>query len=111
MFGAHETQRLTRASFEPQSRRRLRAPGLLLAALVTGGVVVALGAQGALWPTRVGALEARNARLAAELERTQVELAMERATRTELERQIHDLNAQVSELSHQIGFLASRTPH
>jgi phage shock protein A len=46
--------------------------------------------------------------LAAEIERLQTELAVERATRLELERQTAELNAQVAELNGQLKFLIAR---
>ena len=46
--------------------------------------------------------------LAAEIERLQTELAVERATRLELERQTAELNAQVAELNGQLKFLMAR---
>ena len=46
--------------------------------------------------------------LAAEVERLQTELAMETATRLELERQAAELNTQVVELKGQMEFLRAR---
>ena len=46
--------------------------------------------------------------LTAEVERLQTELAVESATRLELERQAAELNAQVAELNGQLKFLMAR---
>ena len=50
-------------------------------------------------------LEARNAALDAELARLRTELAMERATRSSLDRQVATLNERIAELRSQIDFL------
>jgi phage shock protein A len=46
--------------------------------------------------------------LAAEVERLRTELAVESATRIELERQAAELNAQLAELNGQVKFLMAR---
>jgi phage shock protein A len=56
----------------------------------------------------LAALREERELLAAEVERLQTELAMERATRLELERQAAELNAQVAELNGQVKFLMAR---
>ena len=56
----------------------------------------------------VAALRAERNVLAAEVERLQTELAVERATRIELARHAADLNAQLADLSGQIKFLSAR---
>ena len=55
-------------------------------------------------------LRERRTSLAAEVERLQAELAVETATRRELERQAAELNAQVAELKGQMEFLRARSP-
>ncbi len=113
-YGAYDTQRLTRASFQPiavrEIRKRVLGIAVAVALLVAAGagssaIVGRLGA-----PLRVAALEQQNTALLADVERARLELEMERATRAELQRQIDGLNAQVSELTHQIGFVNSRRP-
>lgn len=54
------------------------------------------------------AAQAEQAKLAAEVERLRTELAMETATREELESQAAALNARVAELDRQVEFLISR---
>lgn len=56
----------------------------------------------------VAALRADRNVLAAEVERLRTELAVEHATRLELERQAAELNAQVAELNGQMDFLRAR---
>jgi len=53
-------------------------------------------------------LRAERKALAEEVERLQTELAMETATRLELERQAVELNSQVAELDGQMKFLRAR---
>ena len=54
------------------------------------------------------ALRADRKELAAEVERLQTQLAVENATRLELERQTAELNAKVAELKGQLEFLRAR---
>jgi uncharacterized small protein (DUF1192 family) len=54
-------------------------------------------------------LEARNAALEAELARLRTEFAMERATRSSLDRQAAALNERVAELRSQIDFLNAQS--
>jgi phage shock protein A len=54
-------------------------------------------------------LRTERASLVAEVERLQTELAVERATRIELEEQATSLNAQVAELNGQVKFLLARS--
>ena len=106
-LGAFDTQWLTRASFEPTAARRLRRLLPLVLALVAG---VAAGNHLARGGTIVSTLplERRNAELASELERTRMELQVERATRDELQRHADELSAKVTDLGHQLEFLNSR---
>ena len=106
-LGAFDTQWLTRASFEPTPARRLRRLLPLVLALVAG---VAAGNHLARGGTIVSTLPLakRNAELASELERTRMELQVERATRDELQRHADELSAKVTDLGHQLEFLNSR---
>ncbi len=74
--------------------------------LVAGGH----GFAGKLYVTArdLAALREERELLAAEVERLQAELAVEGATRLELERQAAELNAQVAELNGQVKFLMTR---
>ena len=54
------------------------------------------------------AAQEEQARLVAEVERLRTELALETATRDELESQAAALNARVAELDRQVAFLTSR---
>ena len=54
------------------------------------------------------ALRAERTSLVAEIEQLRTELAVEAATRRELERQAAELNTQVAELNGQIEFLRAR---
>jgi chromosome segregation ATPase len=56
----------------------------------------------------LAALREERESLAAEVERLRTELAVESATRLELERQAAELNAQVAELNGQVKFLTAR---
>jgi len=56
----------------------------------------------------LGALREERELLAAEVERLKMKLAVESATRLELEQQAADLNARVAELNGQVKFLMNR---
>ena len=56
----------------------------------------------------LASLRAERKLLAAEVERLQTELAVERASRIEIERQASELNSQVAELNGQVRFLLGR---
>lgn len=105
-----DTQRLARADFEPAvSPRRGRSSAVLaiaLVALLLAAFFAARSERGA--PARIGELERENAALAARLDKTQLELDVEHATRAELEGQINALNAEVLEFRRQLGFINSR---
>ncbi len=110
-FGPYDTQWLTQARFEPTAaRRRAFAAGVLTIALlmVLGYSVAGRGSEQAALAARLDEAERTAASLDAELERTRAELALERATRQELQRQADSLGARVAELSQQMEFLASR---
>lgn len=79
---------------------------LLLVALIAA----AHGFAGDLFTSarEVAALRAERDQLSTEVARLRTELAMESATRRELERTATDLNAQVAELNAQVQFLKAR---
>jgi hypothetical protein len=103
-----DTHWLTHASLEPGLRqpRRLQWPGagLLAVGLLLVAVVAVVMGNAADGP----AAQARAQALQAEVERLRTELAVEHATRDELERQAVALNGQVAELSRQVQFLSAR---
>jgi chromosome segregation ATPase len=78
----------------------------LLLLLIAGGY----GFGGDLYVTArdLAALREERGLLAAEVERLRTELAVESATRIELERQAAELNAQLAELNGQVKFLMAR---
>ena len=110
--GSATTRRLSSARLELASTRRLRS-GFHVMVLV---VLLALSATLALRLYTVGGtptprlrdLEARNAALEADLARQRIELAMERATRSSLDRQVVALNERIAELRSQIDFLSAQ---
>ena len=111
-FGPYDTQWLTRASFEPTAGRRLRKRVVLTLAILVA-VTAFVARSGYLDrhlapPVRLAEVQRENASLTAQIERTRMELEMERATRTELQRQAADLSAKVTELTQQLEFLTSR---
>jgi hypothetical protein len=83
--------------------------GALLLSLVAGGYFFAGDVYGTL--RDLAMLRKERASLVAEIERLETELAVERATRLELEQQATDLNAQVAELDGQVKFLLARRAH
>lgn len=108
----YDTQWLTRASFEPTAARRIRNS---LRAVVAALVLVAAGGVGfsrieelLAPPVRLAEITKHNAALGEEIERSRMELRMERATRAELQRQIDAMSAQITKLNHQLEFLNSR---
>lgn len=115
LAGYAATRRLSSARLELASTRRLRT-GFTVAVLV---VLLALsGALALRLFTGVGTstlhlrdLESRNAALDAELARLRTELAMERATRSSLDRQVATLNERIAEQRSQIDFLNAQRLH
>lgn len=105
LYSPPDTQWLTRASFEPAAGRRVVRRSL--AAIFAFLLVIGAGAS--VYPVRLAETMSRNADLGEEIERLRMELKMERATRAELHRQIDAMNKQITELNHQLEFLASRT--
>jgi hypothetical protein len=111
---AIDTNWLTRASFKPAAphrhRRRWQIAAVVLLLLV---VVAGHGFAGDFYVAvrDLAALREERTLLAAEVERLRTELAVESATRRELERQAAESNARVAELDGQVQFLrALRTP-
>lgn len=109
---AVSTRWLTHASFAPTAPdlRRRRWPiaaGLVALVLFYGG---STGWFGDLWVTPLALHEARReqAALQAEVERLKTRLAVEGATRRELEQQANELNGKVAELNRQVEFLTGR---
>lgn len=111
-----DTQRLTRASLELSSRneRRRRTAtvvAVVVMLLLAGGGALHLRGGGAAPFTAAAtsaALAQENALLRADLERALTELDMEKATRTELNRQAGELRARINELTNRLEFLAAR---
>jgi len=102
------TRRLSSARLELASTRRLRTGfhGTVLVVLLALSGTLALRLytdDGTLTPS-LRALEARNVALEVELARLRTELAMERATRSSLDRQVLALNERIAELSGQNDF-------
>ena len=113
--GSATTRNLSSARLELASTRRLRS-GLqvtvlfvLLALSVT--LALRLYASGGTSAPHLRDLEARSAALEEELARVRTELAMERATRSSLDRQIAALNERIAELRSQIDFQNAQRLH
>jgi hypothetical protein len=102
------TRRLSSARLELASTRRLRTGlhGTVLIALLalSGTLALRLYTDGGTLTPNLRELEARNVALEAELARLRTELAMERATRSSLDRQVVALNERITELSGQNDF-------
>ena len=111
-YRPYDTQWLTRASFEPTAGRRIRKRLVLAVAVLVPLIVMAARSgyvdQRLSAPLRLAEMQRDVAGLTAEIERTRMELEMERATRTELQRQAAELSTQVNELTQQLEFLTSR---
>jgi uncharacterized small protein (DUF1192 family) len=108
LTGSATTRRLSSDRLELASTRRLRT-GLTVSVLVvllalSGALALRLFTSGGMSTLHLRDLEARNAALDAELARLRTELAMERATRSSLDRQIATLNERIAELRSQIDF-------
>ena len=112
LYTPYDTQWLTRASFEPTAARRIRNSLLVvvaaLALIATGGIGVSRIRERLAPPARLAEITRQNAALGEALERSRMELKMERATRAELQRQIDGMGQQITELNHQLEFLNSR---
>jgi uncharacterized protein YlxW (UPF0749 family) len=103
-------RRLTESSFQLAPAGRRRRQWILLAGLALLVAVMAAAPLGELLGTtrELGAARDREAVLTAEVERLQTRLAVEAATRRELEQQAGELNTRVAELAAQVEFLRSR---
>ena len=107
---AQGTRRLTESHFHvaPAGLRRRRW-ALLAAAAVIVGVIVAAPAGDLLGTAReLSEARAQAAALSAEVERLETRLAVEAATRRELEQHAAELNNRLAELTAQVEFLRSR---
>jgi hypothetical protein len=102
------TRRLSSARLELASTRRLRTGfhGTVLVVLLalSGTLALRLYTDGGTLTPSLRDLEARNVALEVELARLRTELAMERATRSSLDRQVVALNERIAELSGQNDF-------
>lgn len=111
-LGPYDTQWLTRASFEPTPARRWRlvagVMGLAVLLVLAAWFLGHDGSRSSELAARLAGAERQAAALGAQLERAQAELALERATRQELQRQADGLGARVAELTQKMEFLASR---
>lgn len=107
-----DTQSLTRDSLQLVARPRPRPRWLTAVMTFTLLLVVIVTARNpdsvAGLPLQLLSLRQDQAQLQSDLERTRLDLRMERATRAELERQIQALSEQVAELNQQLEFVNSR---
>jgi len=115
LTGSAATRRLSSDRLELASTRRLRT-GFTVTVLVvllalSGALALRLFTSGGTSTLHLRDLEARNAALDAELARLRTELAMERATRSSLDRQIATLNERIAELRSQIDFQNAQRLH
>jgi len=104
------TRWLTEASFQlaPEGNRRRRSILLALAALLIAVILSAPAADLFGTARELGAAKERASALAGEVERLKTQLAVEEATRRELEQQAAQLNDRLAELDAQVEFLRSR---
>jgi len=107
---AQGTRRLTEATFQRAPEGRHRRRWILLAIVAVAVMAIVAAPAGDLLGTARALAEAkaREAALSAEVERLETRLAMEAATRRELEQQSAALNNEVAELAAQVEFLRSR---
>lgn len=110
--GSATTRRLSSARLELASTRRLRSGFHVMVLVVLlalpATLALRLYTDGGTSTQRLRGLEARNVALEADLARHRVELAMERATRSSLDRQVVALNERIAELRSQIDFLTAQ---
>lgn len=112
-FSGSRTRRLAGASFELTSRRHVR--NALLAVAVAALLLASAGAglrfivESAAPAARLADLQRENAKLRDDVERARIELQVERATRSELDRQVIELNERVSQLTTELGFYVSHS--
>ena len=115
LAGSATTRRLSSAHLELVSTRHLRT-GFTVAVMVallalSGALALRLLSGGGTTTVHLRDLESRNAALDAELARLRTELAMERATRSSLDRQVATLNERIAEQRSQIDFLNAQGLH
>lgn len=107
-FSSIATRKLSGANYELTSHRgvtnALLVAGLLLMVLALAGAGLQLFAPVIVPGTALGELRRENSRLREDAERARIELKFERATRAELERQLAELNEQVTRLETQLAF-------
>lgn len=107
------THWLSQASFVPRAlrtaRQRRQMAGVVALCLLAL-LAASRGFLGDLVATSrdLAAARAERALLAAEVERLRTQLALEAATRGELEQHASELNAEVAELTRQVEFLSAR---
>jgi uncharacterized small protein (DUF1192 family) len=110
--GSATTRRLSSARLELASARRLRSGfhvmGLVVLLALSATLALRFYTDGGTSTLRLRDLEARNAALEADLARHRIELAMERATRSSLDRQVVALNERIAELRSQVDFLSAQ---
>jgi uncharacterized small protein (DUF1192 family) len=113
--GSTTTRSLSSVRLELASTRRLRTGFHVTVLLVLLALSVTLAlrlyAGGGSSALHLRDLEARNAALDEELARVRTELAMERATRSSLDRQIAALNERIAEMRSQIDFQNAQRVH
>jgi len=113
--GSATTRQLSSAHLELASTRRLRTgfhvTVLVVLLALSGTLALRLYTGGGTSTLDLHDLEARNAALDAELARLRTELAMERATRSSLDRQVATLHERIAELRSQIDFLNAQRLH
>jgi len=110
--GSATTRHLSSARLELASARRLRSGfhvmGLVVLLALSATLALRFYTDGGTSTLRLRDLEARNAALEADLARHRIELAMERATRSSLDRQVVALNERIAELRSQVDFLSAQ---
>jgi uncharacterized small protein (DUF1192 family) len=110
--GSATTRRLSSARLELASARRLRSGfhvmGLVVLLALSATLALRFYTDGGTSTLRLRDLEARNAALEGDLARHRIELAMERATRSSLDRQVVALNERIAELRSQVDFLSAQ---
>jgi uncharacterized small protein (DUF1192 family) len=115
LAGYATTRRLSSDRLEFSSTRRLRSgftvTFLVVLLALSGTLALRLFTSGGTSTLHLRDLEARNAALDAELARLRTELAMERATRSSLDRQVATLNERIAELRSQIDFQNAQSLH
>ena len=110
VWPAQGTRWLTEARFQlaPAGRRQRQWAMVGIAALVVATVLAAPAGDLFGMTRSLAAAGERETALSAEVERLETRLAVEAATRRELEQQAAQLNDRVAELSAQVEFLRSR---